>query len=96
MTKFTAYSADLTSQEHDQYIGVLAYVRKLLAERPCRCQRFGDLYVGRHLALSQSEIRSLYELMYQGELRASKRVFKLAIKHIQYGKLMHVPMGHNN
>ena len=96
MTKFTAYSADLTSQEHDQYIGVLAYVRRLLAETPCRCHRFGDLYVGRHLALSQGDIRSLYELMYQGELRANKRIFKLALREVQYGTPRYVPMGHNN
>ena len=96
MTQFTAYSTDLTAQEHDQYIGVLAYVRRLLAERPCRCHRFGDLYVGKHLALSQIDIRHLYELMYQGELRANKRIFKLALREVQYGRQMYVPIGHNN
>ena len=42
------------------------------------------------------EIRLLYEQKHDGETRANKRIFKLALKHVQYGEEMHVPIGHSS
>ena len=87
----------LTTEEQKHYLGVIAFVRMLLARRPCRCSiYYGERYMNRHLAISQKEIRLLYEQKHDGETRANKRIFKLALKHIQYGEEMHVPIGHSS
>jgi hypothetical protein len=87
----------LTTDEHRHYLGVIAFVRMLLMQRPCRCSRYyGERYINKHLAISHRDIRLLYEQKHQNDDRANKRIFKLALKHIQYGEEMHVPIGHTS
>ena len=89
----------LTKLERSQYSGVIAFVQMLLEDQPCPCTAaFGQRYAGKHLAISIRGIRNLYEATHpdDGESRANKRIFKLALREVQYGKQMYVPIGHNN